>query len=116
MLTFPEIETVQGPILMLNMVKFKDKRLYFEEYIPAFYQVTEKLGIKNAKVTLSNDVIANLVVTEGEAWDAIVLVEYPSVAAFKLMAESETYRDIAEPLRVAALEDIRLFMTHSKKD
>ena len=116
MITLPEIETGKGPILMLNMVKFKDRRLYFEEYIPAFYQVIEKLGISGAKVTLANNVIANIVAAEGEVWDAIVLVEYPSAGAFKAMAESDVYRDIAEPLRLASLEDIKLFMTRSPEN
>ncbi|MBW8684492.1 DUF1330 domain-containing protein [Chitinophaga rhizophila] len=113
MLTLPEIKEGNGPILMLNMVRFKDRRLYFEEYLPAFYQVVEKLGLSGAKVIMTNDVIANLVVTDGEAWDAIVLVEYPSVAAFATMAQSKEYHEIAEPLRLAALSDIRLFMTRS---
>ena len=84
MIRLPEFEG-NGPILMLNMVKFNDRRLYFEEYIPAFYQVVDELGISGAKVTLTNNVIANIVAAEGEVWDAIVLVEYPSVGAFKIM-------------------------------
>lgn len=116
MIRLPEFEEGKGPILMLNMVKFKDRNLYFEKYLPAFYQVVDKLGISGAKVTLTNNVIANIVAAEGEVWDAIVLVEYPSAEAFKTLAESDVYRDIAEPLRLASLENIKLFMTRSAKD
>lgn len=104
-------ENIEGPILMLNMVKFKDQRLYFEEYLPAFDRVLAQLGIAGAGVRQANSVIASLIADEGEVWDAMVLVEYPDVKAFKLVAESDAYRDIAGPLRLAAVEEWKLFMT-----
>ena len=111
MITFPEIEKGTGPILMLNLLKFKDRKLYFEKYIPAFYEVMKGLGIHEAKISLTGDVLANIVVSEGENWEAIVLVEYPSAAAFKSMAVSEHYQTFAEPLRLASVEDVKLIMT-----
>lgn len=54
-----------------------------------------------------SDIVANIIAAKDETWDAIVLVEYPRKETFKEMA----YRDLAEPLRLAALEDIKLFMT-----
>lgn len=107
-------ENHEGPILMLNMVKFKDKRLYFEEYLPAFDRVVAQLGITGAAVKQANTVIASVIADEGEVWDAIVLVEYPSVSALKTVAESDAYRQIAEPLRIRALEGWKLFMTIQK--
>ncbi|OKS86743.1 Crp/Fnr family transcriptional regulator [Mucilaginibacter polytrichastri] len=46
---------------MLNLIKFKDKKVYFEEYIPAFGQVVEQLGIKGVNVKFVSEVVANIV-------------------------------------------------------
>ena len=107
----PEFDKVQGPVLMLNMLKFKDRAHYFETYLPAFRKVTEKLGIHDVKIRLVCNVVANLLAPENEAWDAILLVEYPSARAFKTIAESDAYRDIADPHRLTATADLHLYMT-----
>lgn len=96
---------------MLNMLKFRDKRLYFEEYIPAFNRVAQHFGIEGVGVYLVSTVVANIIAPQDEVWDAVALVEYPSAEAFKTIAESEAYHNMAEPLRLAALEDLKLFMT-----
>ena len=111
MIKFPNIEEGEGPVLMLNMLKFRDKRIYFEKYVPAFNRVIKQLGIEGVKVALVTEVLGNIVAAEGEVWDAIAMVEYPSAEAFKSMALSEEYRTIAGPLREAALEDLKLIMT-----
>lgn len=111
MVTFPDIEEGKGPVLMLNMLKFRDRRLYFEEYIPAFNKVVTQLGITGVKVALVTEVLGNIIADEDEVWDAIAMVEYPSAEAFKTIATSDAYRDIAEQLRLAALNDLKLFMT-----
>ena len=107
----PEFEEVQGPVLMLNMLKFKDREHYFETYLPAFHKATEKLGINDVKIRLVCNVAANIVAPENEAWDAILLVEYPSAKAFKTIAESDAYRDIADPHRLKATANLHLYMT-----
>lgn len=105
------IEEEKGPILMLNMLKFRDRRIYFEEYIPSFNMVIRQLGITDVKVTLVSEVLCNIIADENESWDAIAMVEYPSAEAFKAMANSKVYHEMAEPLRLAALEDLKLIMT-----
>ena len=110
-ITLPEFEQGKGPVLMLNMVKFKDQKIYFEQYIPAFNQVLEKLGIEGVSVKLVTQVVANVIADEGEQWDQIVLVEYPDAQTFKRIAESEVYHQIANPLRVAATAELKLLMT-----
>ncbi|GAA4924505.1 hypothetical protein [Mucilaginibacter defluvii] len=107
----PDFENVQGPVLMLNMLKFKDRAHYFEVYLPAFQKVTEQLGIKNVKPRLLSNVVANILAPETETWDAILLVEYPSAQAFKTIAESEAYQQIANPHRLEATAELRLYMT-----
>ena len=107
----PEIEEVHGPVIMLNMLKFNDRDYYFETYVPAFREVVEKLGIHDVKVRLVCDVTANIVAPQNEAWDAILLVEYPSAQAFKTIAESDAYRHIADPHRLQATANLHLYMT-----
>jgi uncharacterized protein (DUF1330 family) len=107
----PEFEEVQGPVLMLNMLKFKDREHYLKTYLPAFRKATEKLGISDVKIRLICNVAANIIAPENEVWDAILLVEYPSARAFKTIAESDTYRDIAEPYRLASTANLHLYMT-----
>ncbi|QRR02472.1 hypothetical protein [Dyadobacter sandarakinus] len=108
--TLPDTVPGTGPVLMLNMLKFTDRRLYIEEYLPAFHRVMGMLGME-AKVNLLSDVLVSVIADEGEDWDAILLVEYASVEAFLTVAQSDAYRDIAEPLRLAALADLKLYMT-----
>ena len=107
----PEIEAGQGPVLMLNMIKFKDRKIYFEQYIPAFNEVVRTLGIEGVRVRLVSHVLANVIANETEQWDEIVVVEYPGAEAFKTIAESEIYHKIANPLRLAATADLKLLMT-----
>jgi uncharacterized protein (DUF1330 family) len=111
MIKLPDFETGNGPVLMLNLLKFKDKAHYFEQYIPAFNDVVAKLGIGGVKVNLVTNVIANVIASDEDKWDAIAVVEYPDANAFKMIAESEAYHTIAEPHRLAALSDLKLFMT-----
>jgi uncharacterized protein (DUF1330 family) len=108
--TIPDTVPGTGPVLMLNLLKFADRRLYVEEYLPAFNRVMKLLGME-AKVNLMSNVLASVVADEGEDWDAILIVEYASAEAFLTVAQSEAYHDIAEPLRVAALANLKLYMT-----
>ena len=107
----PDFKARKGPILMLNLLKFKDRKHYFEQYLPAFNRVITELGIEGVKVALVSKVIANVIADEDESWDEIALVEYPNATAFKIIAESEAYHTIAEPHRIAALTNLKLFMT-----
>ncbi|MFP5438785.1 MAG: hypothetical protein ACLGH8_13445 [Bacteroidia bacterium] len=108
--TIPETVPGTGPVLMLNMLKFADRRLYMEEYLPAFNRVMELLGME-AKINLVGNVLASVVADEGEDWDAILMVEYTSAEAFVTVAKSDAYRDMAEQLRVTALANLKLYMT-----
>jgi uncharacterized protein (DUF1330 family) len=110
-ITLPNIELGQGPVLMLNMIRFRDKKIYFEQYIPAFNQVVQQLGIEGVTVKLVSEVVANIMADEDEQWDEIVVVEYPSAEAFLTIAQSELYHQIANPLREAGTAELKLFMT-----
>jgi len=111
MITLPDFEPGRGPVLMLNLVKFKDRKIYFEQYLPAFDQVVKQLGIEGVHVKLASEVVANIIADENDQWDEVVLVEYPDAETFKTIAESEVYHRIANPLREAATAKLKLIMT-----
>lgn len=113
MINFPEVATGQGPVVMLNLVKFKDRNLYINEYLPAFNKVIEELGIEGVSVKFLGEVIGNIVAEQNDQWDEVLLVEYPSAETFKSIAESELYQSVANPLRVAATAELKLIMTRS---
>lgn len=111
MIKFPEVAPGQGPVVMLNLVKFKNRKIYIEEYLPAFNRVITGLGIEGVKVRFLGEVIGNIIADENDHWDEVLLVEYPSAEIFKKIAGSELYQTIANPLRLAGTAEIKLIMT-----
>lgn len=110
-ITFPEIQPGQGPVVMLNLIKFRDKKVYFEEYLPAFAKVVKQLGVEGVNVRYTGEVLANIVGDEKDQWDEVLLVEYPDAETFKTIAMSEAYQTIANPLREAGTAELKLIMT-----
>lgn len=113
MIKFPEVAPGMGPVVMLNLVKFKDRKIYMEEYLPAFNTVTKELGVSGVNVRFLGEVVGNIIADESDEWDEVLLVEYPSAEVFRKIAESELYQTIANPLRIAGTAEIKLIMTRS---
>ena len=86
------------PIVMLNLLKFKDKAVYkdgtadgsdgrtaYNRYGAEMLQfVTENGG----KILFMGDIKSLVIGEVGEMWDAVALVEYPSSEAFVKIAMS----------------------------
>lgn len=111
------------PIVMLNLVRYKERadygdradvapcsgrEAYLQNYVAAFSRIE---GAEDAKVFWFGGVLANVVAPAEERWDDMVLVEYPSFAAFLKIVENPKYKTDAEYHRTAALEDSRLIAT-----
>jgi uncharacterized protein (DUF1330 family) len=82
----------EGPIVMLNLLKFKPdggKELY-DKYAVASTRLILKLG---GKILYYGKPV--MPVIGDEMWDAVILVLYPSIPAFLGMIESEPYRTAA---------------------
>jgi uncharacterized protein (DUF1330 family) len=106
-------DTSGEPIVMLNLLKFKDKAVYedgrattlsgreaYQIYGAAMQKVVESHGGK----FLFGGQIASLVIGEVEdMWDLCALVEYPSAAAFAKIATSPEVGEIGVH-RAAGLE------------
>lgn len=107
------------PIVMLNLLKFRDVADY--QGVPADYSGREayrrysevalqKLAQIGARVTYAGDMKAMLIGPEGEQWDEVLLVRYPSKQAFFGMLQQPDFI-AASRHRTAALADSRLIAT-----
>ncbi len=90
-----------GPVYMTNLFKFKERAAYpdgrdtdltgIEAYQIYGAQTGKQIAACGAKV-IHSSVIGGMVVGEvEELWDAIAIVEYPSIAAFFGMVKSEEW-------------------------
>jgi len=115
----PEGEKIQ----MLNFVRFREKAEYPEGHAHAGtdwsgqrayrqygQEVAGPLGRAGAKVIWQNTAIGTVIGPDGEAWDAIFVVEYPNAQAFQTMVSDPEYLAGAAN-RTAALADSRLYLT-----
>jgi hypothetical protein len=111
------------PVYMVNLLRYRERaeyaggsefqpcsgrEAYTQRYVPAFRALAAPGGVK---VFWLGAVLAGVVVSSGEQWDDIGIVEYPAFAAFQRIVESPDYRAEAEPHRKAALADWRLIAT-----
>ena len=97
-----------GPVVMLNLLRFKeDKRGKYEEYARAIRPFLEEYG---AKVLYVGDCSTALVAPKGHDWDTILIVRYPSRQAFSSMVADPDYQGITG-LRTESLEDAVLQAT-----
>jgi len=98
---------LQGPIQMVNLLKFKSAASA-QSYHAYGQAVLPLLAEAGAKIIYQSD--TPLTVIGEDAWDRMLIVEYPSKAAFLAMTSSSAYRAIAH-LRHDALADSRLYCT-----
>ena len=87
-----------GPIVMLNLLRFADRSLY-ESYLRATAPFLAKVGGDVVYAGLTGD---PLVAEAGQAWDAVLLVRYPSREAFVALVSDRDYREVTK-LRAQAL-------------
>lgn len=117
--TFAASAPDDAPIVMLNLLRFRDQA----DYGDGSTGVTGK----KAYARYSKGVLPLLfevgglplwmgrgrypfIAPEGESWDEVLLVHYPSRAAFVRMVNSPAYREVMKH-RTAALADSRLIET-----
>lgn len=110
-----------GPVVMLNLLRFREQAEYpddsaeepcsgreaYRRYGALAFPLIEAV---QARVIYRGAVQCSVIAPEGEEWDEIILVEYPSRAAMLDMLASEEYQAIVYH-RTAALLDSRLIAT-----
>ena len=92
-----------GPVVMLNLLRFRPDggRERYLEYATRSIPIAERFG---AEALYVGDGDRALVARPGQAWDAVVLMRYPSRRAFADMVRDPEYRAGAH-LRTEALSD-----------
>ena len=98
-----------GPVVMLNLLRFKADggRERYLEYVEHFRATATPHG---AEVLYVGDGSTALVAEEGQAWDAVLLVRYPSRQAFSDMVRDPAY-SAGTHLRTEALQEAVLQAT-----
>ena len=108
------------PILMLNLLRFREQAAYpddfeaepcsgreaYGRYGEATQPFLEQVGGEPVLVAPAS---LPVIAPEGESWDVVFFVRYPSRKAFLAMATNPDYLAIT-PHRSAALADSRLIL------
>jgi uncharacterized protein (DUF1330 family) len=109
------------PLLMLNLLRFRPQASYAttsnhapcsgrEAYARYSQTALRKVRGVGGEVQLMAAAQAALIAPADEQWDELLLVRYPSKAAFLSMLTDPEYRTATEH-RTAALADSRLIAT-----
>lgn len=87
-----------GPFVMVNLLKFKDKAEYADgsepdlpgrdAYLRYGAEVSKLVEALGGRMRFSGLVTSLMIGEVEELWDMVALAEYPSLAAFKAMALS----------------------------
>lgn len=99
-----------GPVVMLNLLRFKPDggRASYAEYGKALSETY--LARYGAEVVYAGDGSTALVAEDGQAWDAVLLVRYPSREAFCRMVADPDYQQVTH-FRTEALDEAVLQAT-----
>ena len=98
-----------GPVVMLNLLRFRPGgRVFYHEY--ARHLATTFLSRYGAQVIYAGNGSTALVAEPGQAWDAVLLVRYPSREAFSQMVADPEYQQVTH-LRTDALTEAVLQAT-----
>lgn len=98
-----------GPVVMLNLLRFTpDGRQSYDAYARHLDQTY--LPRYGAEVLYAGDGSSALVAEDGQAWDAVLLVRYPSREAFSQMVADPEYQQVTH-LRTEALVEATLQAT-----
>ena len=92
-----------SPVVMLNLLRFTDDgRETYARYAQAFQETfAPRYGVE---VVYAGNGDTALVADDGQQWDAVLIVRYPSRRAFSQMIADPQYQQITH-LRTAALRE-----------
>ncbi|MEZ5093423.1 DUF1330 domain-containing protein [Nocardioides sp.] len=100
----------EGPIVMLNLLRFVPGGA--ELYARYAREAAPFLAKHGAEVVYAGDGHDALVAEDGQSWDAVLLVRYPSVQAFAAMIADPGYWEVTT-WRTQALAEAVLQPTSS---
>jgi uncharacterized protein (DUF1330 family) len=117
-----------GPIVMVNFLWFRDepqypegfedakataREAYYEGYADAIRSVAADLGV-SMDLIYAGERLHSLLAGQDGDWDDIVIVRYDSFEALTKIVESDAYRTLAQPHRLAGIANWRFFATRGK--
>lgn len=120
------LELADGePIVMLNMLRFREQASYpegsphapctgREAYARYGAEAVKHVAAVGGKPIWVGQVQLTVIGPSDEPWDDVLLVEYPSRTAFVTMASNPEYLACAVH-RTAALADSRLIAMHARR-
>jgi uncharacterized protein (DUF1330 family) len=88
-----------GPVVMLNLHRYRDRASY-GRYAAVAVEVLRRVG---GRILWYSEAQATVIGGDGETYDEVIAVWYPSVAAFLELA-TDPEIDAARPHRAAGLE------------
>ncbi len=99
-----------GPVVMLNLLRFKPDggRESYAKYSKALADTY--LARYGGEVLYAGDGSTALVAEDGQAWDAVLVVRYPSREAFSKMVADREYQQVTH-FRTEALDEAVLQAT-----
>jgi uncharacterized protein (DUF1330 family) len=101
-------EDLEGPIVMLNLLRFAlGGREKYEAYVAGFRSIAGRFG---AELVYAGDGKTALIAEPGQGWDAVILVRYPDRGRFLAMVADAEYQRFTH-LRTEALEEAVLQAT-----
>ncbi len=119
-----EFLSTPGPVMMVNLLKFKETADYAdgrepelsgrEAYLRYAAEMKKLVEASGGRVVFAAAVRGLLLGRVEELWDEVAIVEYPSTSALIEIASSPRYREIEEH-RMAGLEG-QLNLTASQDD
>jgi uncharacterized protein (DUF1330 family) len=100
-----------GPVVMLNLLRYKKDggRESYREYSRALVEGGH-LAKVGGELVYAGDGSTALVAEDGQAWDAVLVVRYPSREAFCRMVADPAYQEVTH-FRTEALEEAVLQAT-----
>lgn len=107
-----------APIVMLNLLRFRDQAAYpadsaepvrsgREAYALYAERALEQVRAHGGRLVLEGAALHAVIAPPDEAWDEVLLVEYPLAEVFMNMVRSPVYQTFTHH-RTAALADARL--------
>ncbi|MFI7427660.1 DUF1330 domain-containing protein [Micromonospora sp. NPDC049836] len=100
-----------APVVMLNLLRFADGgRESYARYAAALHETF--LPRYGGEVLYAGDGLPALVAEDGQAWDAVLLVRYPTRQAFCAMVADPDYQQVTA-LRTVALREAVLQPTRA---
>lgn len=118
----------EGPVVMVNLVKFREapdypegfaeakpdsRSGYYEGYVGGFRAACESTGVI-PELLYAGQRVHNLLAGPDDHWDDIVVVRYDSFADLRTILDSDVYARHAKPHRFAAIADWRFIATRGR--